>query len=175
MGNRAEKRQRRSQAKQEKFEASKQRRALPEIAATYDIAQESRPLSAIESQIFNDTGDGDSRRAVLNLKYYQSTYQCFSEWQPSDLKAFSSFVRKLHSSTWVDIKRSGGKDGKTGFGYTPITNRSGLPACEELDTISPDLPYFELRVSEKARVHGFRSRANFFLVWLDVNHEIFSG
>ena len=41
------------------------------------------------------------------------------------------------------------------------------------DILSPDITFSELKVTEKARIHGFQVGAAFYLVWLDRNHEIF--
>jgi len=46
------------------------------------------------------------------------------------------------------------------------------PKTRVLEAISPDLGFFELRVTQKARVHGFRSANAFFLVFLDKDHAI---
>jgi len=110
----------------------------------------------------------------VTLKYFQTSYECFSVWQESELKAFINFVEKLRRSTWADIYKTSGKLGvKTGFGYTPHKNKDNLPKIEELNRIiSPDITYFELRITDKARVHGFRVKEAFFLVWLDREHKI---
>lgn len=110
------------------------------------------------------------------LKYYQPRHQCFSAWQQTELRGFSSFVEKLRGTTWNEIVLSGGRGPngkKTSFGYTPHKDRTKLPPCADLDRVSPDLTFFELRVSGKMRVHGFRAGAAFFLVWLDREHKIY--
>ena len=112
--------------------------------------------------------------AYLALKYYQPDHECFSEWTADELKAFSEFSRKLNQQTWQQVFQSGGKIGnKTGVGYTLHKDRSKLPQSAVLDSISEDINFFELRVTDKARVHGFRSISTFFLVWLDRNHQVY--
>ena len=111
---------------------------------------------------------------MVALKYYDPSFQCFSEWTPPELKAFSNFCKRITQSTWPDILSSGGKAGrKKGFGHTVHKNRSNLPKSSLLDKISEDIAFFELRVSKKSRVHGFRCASAFFLCWLDRNHEIY--
>jgi hypothetical protein len=39
--------------------------------------------------------------------------------------------------------------------------------------VSEDIPFYELHVHSKARVHGFFVESVFFLVWLDRNHRAF--
>jgi hypothetical protein len=74
----------------------------------------------------------------------------------------------LNQSNWNFINNSGDKSGnKNGLGMTYHQDRKKLPSSKILDSISPDIKFFELRVTQKARVHGFRSFSSFFLVWLD--------
>ncbi len=116
----------------------------------------------------------DAACAHVNLKYYWPDHQCFSDWQPDELKGFSRFCRTMAQMRWQDIYRSGGGSGhKSGLGYTPHKNPSVLPEHPDLSQFSPDLTWFELRVSGKARVHGFRVREAFFLVFLDRSHAVY--
>lgn len=110
----------------------------------------------------------------VSLKYYDEKFQCFSDWDVDDLKSFSSFVKNISQSNWTQIFKSGGKSGeKTGFGMTYHKDRSKLPNHSKLSLISEEIPFFELRVTQKARVHGFRSVSTFFLVWLDKDHAVY--
>lgn len=43
------------------------------------------------------------------------------------------------------------------------------------DVLSEDIGWCEMRVTQKARVHGFRAGQGFFLVFLDRGHDIFPG
>ena len=134
-------------------------------------------LTGIEEKILGipeDQRKSQSEKPYIALKYFDPSYECFSAWSPEELKAFSSFNKKLSQLTWQDINKSGGKKGgKTGVAYTVHKDRGKLPDNDALKRISPDLTFFELRVSEKARVHGFRMKSAFFLVWLDRNHQIY--
>ncbi|MDM8560451.1 MAG6450 family protein [Candidatus Parabeggiatoa sp. HSG14] len=129
-------------------------------------------LTKMEQSFLGITDSLDSPH--VNLKYYDPEFECFSEWTYDELKAFSEFTQKLKRLTWQQIYRSGGKPGdKTGLGYTPHKTRTYLPKHPELDSISLDITFFELRMTQKARVHGFRVKSAFFLVWLDRNHQIY--
>ncbi len=115
--------------------------------------------------------EGDSRAgAFVALKYYRPEHQCLSEWRPEELRAFSAFCRKLAQMTWQQIVETGGRH-KTGLGWTPV-ERSQLPRTDFLHSISEDLSWMELRVTQVARVFGFRAGHAFFLVFLDRTHEI---
>jgi len=99
----------------------------------------------------------------VNLKYYDPDFECFSEWTSDELKSFSELTKKLKCLTWQKIYKSGGRLGnKTGLGYTPHKTRAYLPKHSELDSLSPDITFFELRITQKARVHGFRVKSTFF-------------
>jgi hypothetical protein len=115
--------------------------------------------------------DGERAAPYVALKYFQSEWQCFSEWSRDELRAFSAFNHKLRQVTWPLLYASGGRQ-KTGLGYTPH-DLGALPRPAFADGISEDVAWFELRVTQKARVHGFRAGAAFFLVFLDRNHDAF--
>ena len=117
--------------------------------------------------------EGDAGAAAfVALKYFRPEIQCFSEWGPDELRAFSDFNRKVSLQTWQQIVSSGGKGpNKAGLGFTAHDGRQ-LPRADFSDTLSEDLTWIELRVSQKARVHGFRAGHAFFLVFLDRNHQL---
>jgi len=116
---------------------------------------------------------GPEAMAYVALKYFQAAHQCFSEWTRDELRAFSEFNRKVSSQSWQQIYSSGGNGGsKGGLGYT-AHDGGALPPVVFAGTLSEDIGWCELRVTQKARVHGFRAGQGFFLVFLDRNHEIF--
>jgi hypothetical protein len=115
--------------------------------------------------------EGDSRAvAFVALKYYRPEHQCLSEWTTDELKAFSAFCRKLAQMTWQQIVETGGKR-KTGVAWTQISPDQ-LPNTDFMESISEDLSWIELRVTQEARVFGFRAGQAFFLVFLDRTHDI---
>jgi hypothetical protein len=115
--------------------------------------------------------EGDSRAvAFVALKYYRPEHQCLSEWTPDELRALSAFCRNLAQMTWQQIVETGGRR-KAGLGWTPV-NRGHLPGTDFLHSISEDISWMELRVTQVARVFGFRAGHAFFLVFLDRTHDI---
>ncbi len=131
-------------------------------------------LTIQEATLLGISADEKDEKPYVNLKYYWPEHQCFSEWENGELRNFSAFCRKLTSMRWADIYRSGGGSGnKTGLGYTPHKDPSVLPNHPELAQLSPDITWFELRVDGESRVHGFRSKDAFFLVFLDRLHEVY--
>jgi hypothetical protein len=109
----------------------------------------------------------------VSLRFYYPKYQCISSWTTEQLQAFSSFCSKITRVGWNQIYKTGGGLGhKTGFGYSKHSSVKALPKNPDLPDLSPDLTWFELRVDGTARVHGFRFKSAFFLVFLDKDHAI---
>lgn len=132
--------------------------------------------------LFNasNTNSTDQDSPFVTLKYYQNTFECFSKWEKHELKSFSEFILRLRKLTWRQVLETSGKSSKTGFGYTPYDISTTKNAAKEhLDSVrmavGDDITFFELRVTQKMRVHGFRMRAAFFLVLLDRDHRVFRG
>ena len=116
--------------------------------------------------------NNDKEHPSLNLKYYDCDFECFSDLSRDELKSFSELSKKFRQLTWLQIKSQGGK-GKTKTGLAPtMIERSQLPQSALINEISDDIDFMELRLSEKARIFGFRSQTTFFLVFLDHNHRI---
>ena len=133
-------------------------------------------LSRREAILAGLSGDKGEERPHVSLRYYYPKYQCLSEWTSDELKAFSSFCTKLNSSRWSDIYKTGGSLGnKSGLGYTVHRNSDSLPNNPEISNFSLDITWFELRVTGQARVHGFRIKDAFFLVFLDREHNVYRG
>lgn len=142
-------------------------------------------LSPLEEKAFSlanalSGGSADQDNPFVTLKYYREAFECFSAWEKDELKAFSDFVSALRDRTWRQVLETSGKENKAGLAYTPYdvaTTKGGaedhLNSVKKL--IGEDIPFFELRVTQKIRVHGFRMKAAFFLVLLDREHRVFKG
>jgi len=132
-----------------------------------EIAQKERKTVYLSPSEADYLGlpESENLPVYISLKYFDGSYECFSEWQSRDLKTFTKFIDKLREHTWEDVKKS------DGFRYTEL-NRAELPKKRILTIISPETTIFELRVNQKARVHGFKVQSVFFLIWLDRNHKI---
>lgn len=143
-------------------------------------------LNSIETKIFDlpyFKKDGSKENSFKKnpyvvLKYFQESWECFSEWEKAELKLFTNFLQTISNHTWETVYKSAGKGvNKAGLGYTPYKieeMKSGSSHLKKVrNSISDDLDFFELRVSQKIRVHGFQSQAAFFLVLLDKDHRVF--
>lgn len=158
------------------------KKRIPQKAAGLAGQGEVVRLSSLERKIFGipslNARKEDARKVeaepYVSLRYFDPSFQCLSEWTSDELRAFSGMIESLRGMTWDDIYRTGGKLGnKTGVGYTVHKDASRLPNSRRLEKLSPDLTFFELRVTGRARVHGFRTKSVFFLVWLDRNHDVY--
>jgi hypothetical protein len=104
------------------------------------------------------------------LKYYDFEHECFSSWTREELKEFSNFVHKLRQLSWNNL--SGGLRPK------PCKMEHAQNGAKERlrrvhQQLSKEIQFIELRVSQRARVHGFRMKSAFFLVLLDRDHRAF--
>lgn len=130
------------------------------------------PSSVHDEALRLTSGHGGEEICVV-LKYFDIDHECLSAWQHQELKQLSKFIQELGRKKWSEVEKTGGKRGrKTGFGYTVHKDPSKLPRSGAADYFSEDITWIELRVSGKARVHGFRFAHFFFLMWLDRNHEV---
>lgn len=114
------------------------------------------------------------------LKYFNSDWQCFSDWEQQELKEFSNFLKSLASKTWDQVYKTGNKIPKHGLAYTKykldeVKSNAIKSKLKEVEkNISEEINFFELRVNQnKLRVHGFQSHSAFFLVALDRKHQAF--
>lgn len=152
-----------------------QNRQLRKVAAKQGGETEQvASLTMREAALLGLQKDGGRERPYVNLRYYRPDHQCLSAWEKAKLQAFSSFCIQITQMRWSDIYATGGKAGsKTGLGYTVHKNHDVLPNNKELEEFSPDLTWFELRIDGESRVHGFRVKDAFLLVYLDQGHDVY--
>jgi hypothetical protein len=97
----------------------------------------------------------------VNLRYFEKKYECFSKWQKPELKAFSSWLGKMSNSTPSQVTST------TNTCHAHRGKTKPLPI-----SISKEVQMYSFDVAKKARVHGFFTGNDLFLVWLDRNHEV---
>jgi hypothetical protein len=115
--------------------------------------------------------DGNHANVFASIRFVQHGFECFSQWAGDEMTLFWDFIRIIHQTTWADLYRSAGKGiNKVGLGYTVI-NTSNYPEAftKELD---PGITLFELRVSQRARVHCFRDSSICYICFLDKDHRL---
>ncbi|MGL5014811.1 MAG: MAG6450 family protein [Bacteroidales bacterium] len=151
--------------------AKKEKRStiIPKIAAETKESKTSfisKEAATLKNQVESDSDDA---HVLMSIKYLQHDFQCFSDWESKEMKAFWGFNKKLHDHTWKQIYQTAST--KKGLAYDKISYDK-YPESDFKKELSKDHTLFELRVTDKARVHGFRIKGIFYLCWLDRNHEI---
>ena len=118
--------------------------------------------------------NNDSNANILvSLRYVQNSFECFSSWSRDEMNLFWDFQERISNCTWREVYSTASKGaGKTGFAYT-VTQKSDYSVVKSHGGLSADITLFELRLSEQARVHGFRHNALFYILWLDKDHRVF--
>lgn len=106
----------------------------------------------------------------ISLKYYQKRAECWSDWGNKDLKGFTKIIELLRQQSANQLR------GKGAGGTPACKDHKGAPkgtGFSRPKEISDDIPFYEIYVHEKARIHGFFVDPVFFLVWLDRGHKAF--
>ena len=98
----------------------------------------------------------------VNLKYYRSKFECFSEWQKKELNQFSKWIKKISGRTEAEITSTT----KTCHAHKGPDFHQYLPR-----EISPDITTYNMDVGRKLRIHGFFSKGDFYIVLLDREHR----
>ena len=142
---------------------------MKKINAKTTINKDNQERIKIQNRIMGlaDYGDSsDNQKGYVALKYFDKNFECFSEWTADELVCFSNFIDKINRLEWKEIKKH------SGLRYKNIDNANGIPDNDIKEKLSKDIIFCELRVTNKARVVGFRNNSVFFLCWLDRNHRI---
>lgn len=123
--------------------------------------------------LIGNNENGDDFNVIISFIHLQNSHQCFSDWSKQEMNDFWNFYKKMHQYTWQQVYLTSGETQKNGIAYTVIPT-SKYPNKDFKENLSEDITIFELRVTQKGRVHGFRNKAVFYICWLDRNHEITS-
>ncbi|MDE7117406.1 MAG: hypothetical protein K2O61_02045 [Bacteroidaceae bacterium] len=114
---------------------------------------------------------GNNTLVFISIKNIQPQYQCFSDWNKTELSKFWEFNKQLHKMTWQQVYATASKEDKRGLAYTVIP-REKYGTNAFVSTLDKEIKMFELRVDNKIRVHGYRMNATFYLCFLDREHKI---
>lgn len=149
----------------------KRRSLIPKSVAT--LPKKKTYLNTDSAFLEGWQREGNNANVLISIKLVQDDYQCFSDWDKQEMKAFWRFSRKIHEHTWQQVLETATKNlsEKTGLGYTPLP-ATKYPKSEFRESLDPQTAFFEVRVNGEMRVHGFRERSLFYICWLDKNHEI---
>lgn len=119
------------------------------------------------------TNSEDDIKMLVSVTFLQRKFECFSQWGKPEMKSFWRFLDKLVRSNWLDLIKTAGKSGKSGFGLTKI-RKDLYPAGGYIYGVDADQAFYELRVDERRRIHGFQKGNIFHICYLDRNHRICS-
>lgn len=112
----------------------------------------------------------DRENAAFSFQYIDHGPETVHSWSADELRALVEMCRKACCLSWLEIRRSGGKGGKTGLGYTLLQN----PPFSLPSAFSEDESVAEMRVTQKIRVFGVRRQRTFYIFRLDRAHKTFS-
>lgn len=135
------------------------------------IAEKAFGVGIRHAAVRASTSANSACNAWVALKYYASSFECFSEWNANDLKALTKFLDTVTSCGWDALYRHSGLRLKSFKVDAADAGQTQLKSVH--DVLSPDIDFFEFRITQRARVHGFRAADAFFLVLLDKDHRVF--
>lgn len=115
--------------------------------------------------------NGNDKKVFISIKHLQDSFECFCDWSKSDMGKFWNFNESIHNMTWGQVYSTSRKTQKSGVGYTVIS-RNKYRSIPFITQLSDGITIFELRVSDRIRVHGFRDKSIFYLCVLDKDHRI---
>lgn len=87
-----------------------------------------------------------------------------SDLGKQDLKQLASFLRRMSSMSWSQIRTSDGIKMKKIPSYSLAYT---LPS-----SVSEDEEIFEMRVSQEHRLWGFQNNGTFYVIWFDPTHSV---
>jgi hypothetical protein len=97
---------------------------------------------------------------------------CLSHCDKDEVRATVDCLRKLTTTNWVDVLKTGGKgENKSGLCYTTYEDHELKRATRPSD-VSKDLKIGGVRATQKMRVLGVYHNHIFYLMWFDRNHKI---
>lgn len=99
---------------------------------------------------------------TCNLKFSKCDDNKCQLWDlgKRELKQFVSFAKKIENLRWIDIFRS------KSFNFESISN------LQKPDFLSKEVTLKSIRVTQEFRIYGYRSDADFYIIWFDPNHEL---
>ena len=136
-----------------------------------DQKKSSSYINKNAASLIGSNDNGDDLKLIISFLHLQNDFQCFSDWEKHEMSDFWAFYKKVHEYTWSNVYSTARKSQKSGIAYTIIPIKK-YPNPDFKKSLSEDITLFELRVSDKIRVHGFRNKSVFYICWLDRNHTI---
>lgn len=96
-----------------------------------------------------------------------SQKHCITGCSQEQKGAFADRLYELSRNTWVQLRMAGKKGGCEKIPRDAI--REPIPAC-----ITPDVAILAFRFWGRAPMVGFREGRTFYVVWLDINFNVYN-
>jgi hypothetical protein len=109
----------------------------------------------------------EEKKTSISLTYWHASSQCISEWNNAELKKLRKAIDKIQSLTPTGVRTD------PGLGFKFHGGPAKGAGFSRPQTLPKDFSLCEVRVSDKARLHGTLRGSDFFLVWLDRGHAVF--
>ena len=101
-------------------------------------------------------------KPYISFSYVDNTRWQLSKWKGNELTDLIKCFKKMESMSWSQIKVH------SGLRYKSLTD----PPNINNDNISEDVTICEMRVCDVKRIHGFRDKNVFCIVWFDRDHSV---
>lgn len=117
----------------------------------------------IPDKLTNENKNYDDYICLIKFEYCDRKFP-LEKLSNKQLKSLMTFLKKIEKCTWKHIKNE-----DKSLKYEIIDNpNQNIPK-----NVPMDARIISLRVSEKFRVIGFRSKENLYIIWFDKNHEVY--
>lgn len=113
-----------------------------------------------------EEGGTDHLPPYFSFKHACSNHFQLSDWQSGEIAELMETFRRMEQLNWHEIHKHRGLNYKQ---VDPRTFSKDLP-----EFISPDLSIYEVKVTKRARLFGYRLKNIFHIIWFDRNHEVYS-
>ena len=116
----------------------------------------------------------ENQELVFSFKHYDTSLDaryCLSKWTQAQVKDALYRLSEVNRKSFLDLLRQSRIWHFHEVDWSQTTQRTGFPG-----TALDQLPHFQFELpgvnSGKARVFGAYQKGVFFIVWFDLNHEI---
>ena len=115
----------------------------------------------ITNKLKDESKSYDDYVCLLKFKFCDKKYP-LEKLNNKELKSLLKFFQKIEEYTWNHIKYE-----------DKSLNYEIIKDIKVPDNIPNDATIVSLRVADKFRIIGFRSKANLYIIWFDKNHEVY--
>jgi len=135
------------------------------------MARKSKHIPSVPSAILPSTG-----KLNFSFEYYDKTSDkyCISCWTKEQIRTAFARLQEICTKSFNQLSKEGRVYHFSEVDWTKTIEKSGFH-----DSRVNDLQAFHFALlnvnGQKARVYGAYSSGTFYIVWFDLNHEIWSS